>query len=80
MTRHTKEEVQKAARNMKPGGLRDVDGGSYTISPAKKYPGSTPCPLCKTCLECGLIAHDDKPTMHKVTCSKRSADGEAPPK
>lgn len=34
MTRHTKEEVQKAARNMKPGGLRDVDGGSYTIVPS----------------------------------------------
>ena len=84
MTRHTKEEVQKAARNVKPEGLRDVDAGTYevsgykAISPeehrrlAKKYPSSTACPLCMECIECGLIVHDKKPTQHKVTCSKRT--------
>lgn len=71
MTRRTKEEVQKAARSMTPGGLRDVDGGSYTISPAK-HAGSTVCPLCKVCEDCGRIAHDDKPSMHEVDCSKRT--------
>lgn len=32
MTRLSKEEVQKAARNMKPGGLRDVDAGTYEVN------------------------------------------------
>lgn len=40
MTRHTKEEVQKVARNMKPGGLRDVDAGTYTVS-EPQYPECT---------------------------------------
>lgn len=32
MPRHTKEEVIKAARDIKPSGLRGLDEGSYEIS------------------------------------------------
>lgn len=39
------------------------------------YPGSTPCPLCKTCPKCGLIVHDDKPSMHKPTCKEGAPAG-----
>jgi len=42
---------------------------------AKKYPGTTRCPLCRKCRECGLIAHDDKPSMHAAPCSRRTHDG-----
>ncbi len=41
------------------------------MSQRKRYPDSTPCPLCRPCPECGLTAHDDKPTMHAPRCSKR---------
>lgn len=59
------------------------DDGYRSISPeehkrlAKKYPGSTACPLCKECLECGLIVHEGKLHHHKATCSKRTSP-EAP--
>lgn len=38
----------------------------------KRYPNSRPCPDCKTCAECGLIVHADKPSMHAPTCSARA--------
>lgn len=37
----------------------------------KKYPGSTPCPDCKTCPECGHIVHAGRPLHHAPTCSLR---------
>lgn len=42
--RRTKEEVLKAARNMKSGGLRDVDAGTYEVT----CPGTCD-PTCAWC-------------------------------
>lgn len=34
-----------------------------------KYPGSSPYPLYKL-YKCGLIVHDDRPSMHTARCAK----------
>jgi hypothetical protein len=44
-TRRSKEEVKKAARQVKGRNLRDVDAGTYKISePKTKKGGSKPKP------------------------------------
>lgn len=46
MTRHKKEEVIKAARDMKPGGLRGLDAGSYEVSAPDEEEEPEECALC----------------------------------
>lgn len=40
----------------------------------KRYPGSTACPDCRLCPDCGQIVHDKKPSMHKSggKCGERA--------
>lgn len=59
--------------------MRDPEDCQCTVAPAKKYPGSTQCPDCSQCVECGHWIHDrsqqpwkydDTKQQHKKGCSK----------